>query len=133
MKTQRAIIPKSLNVTVKGNGTSLWGESNGNYKIKKMELNYLNLVAYPDEKKLYASVDVFGDSIMWHQYTDKQIEKNINNSEIIKNSIEMMINNLLKHNNINRQCKASNLKISWSEQGLQPYDGWNFDISEIMN
>jgi hypothetical protein len=94
-------------VVINGNGTSIWGESKGAYKVTKMTVHDLD-EGEPYELRLY------GEGTEWYNYTDKQIEKEVNDhfKPIIQ---EMYPNHTIK-------C------ITWSEQGMQPEGGWSFDI-----
>ena len=86
---------------IRGNGSSLWGDSKGTYIVTSFEcVGDLN-------------VNVFGENTHWTQYTDRGIEKQI--TTLLKADVEAKIGRKIK-------------KLSWSEQGMQPDNGWNFDI-----
>jgi len=103
-----------MNITIKGNGSSLWGDSNGEYFVTDYE------IIQPDEDdedyeemKDYITVNVFSTNTQWCQYTDGQIESDVNSK--LKPFLEKEIGRKIS-------------SIVWSEQGMQPYDGWNFDV-----
>lgn len=91
-----------LPFTISGNGSSLWGQSKGRYLITSISVEGDN-------------VEFFGPKTKWSQYTDNRIEKEINNPKIIE---------LIKK----KMGVSGDWYLSWSEQGMQPTDGWNFDF-----
>ncbi len=114
-----------------GNGSSLWGESKGKYSVNDMEIGYVNWVSYPEDKTapFHARMTLRGPNTEWHQYTDHAIEKGIRKSIVLLVAARCEIQRRLKEAHITRKLPAT-LKISWSEQGMQPDKGWNFDVSE---
>ena len=102
-------IEKKVDITVKGNGTSLWGKSAGEFKVTDLELQGLDL----DEDGWCWELKVFGPETVWTHYTDKQIEKEVNSK--LKSIVSRAIGNKVK-------------TIVWSEQGMQPDKGWSFDV-----
>jgi len=94
-------------LVVSGNGTSIWGDSNGEYKITRAEYHI------SDFSDTSASLSLFGENLTWSQYTDEQIEKQVKS---------LMVPVILE--NTGREIE----RLGWSEQGLQPEDGWNFDV-----
>lgn len=113
----------------KGNGTSLWGKSDGTYSVNQMEVGYVNWVAYPEDltRRLHASVSLFGPNTEWVQYTDSAIIASVRKNLILLVAIRAEIKRQLKAAGITQELPAT-LKISWSEHGMQPIGGWNFDI-----
>jgi hypothetical protein len=103
---------KSYKVTGKGN--SFWGKSKGEFEVNKFSVIYSAPRSGEDQTKgsHFLSVNVFGTNIDWFQYTDTQIEK----------EIKPIIAEYLKENGWEL------ITCSWSEQGLQPDKGWNFDV-----
>lgn len=91
-----------LNVTIIGDGASLWGESDGEFLITKF-------IFYEDSMNLY------GKDTKWYQYTDRSIEKEVN---LLFGPLIKLLYNL-------------DVNILWSEQGIQPKDGWDFDVSKL--
>jgi hypothetical protein len=114
-----------------GNGSSLWGESKGKYSVNDLEIGYVNWVSYPDDKTapFHASMTLSGPNTQWHQYTDKGIEAGIRKSIVLLVAARCEIQRQLAAAGITRKLPAT-LQISWSEQGMQPDKGWNFDVSE---
>ena len=104
-------------VQIKGNGTSLWGESNGTYNVKKVVLNYFA----EENNTVYAEVQLFGSNTKWTHYTDTAIEKNVQKSKTI-------INEIKKQAKETHGYDLTDIKIDWSEQGMQPDKGWSFDM-----
>ena len=117
--------------TVTGNGTSLWGNSKGEFKIESFEIGYINWVDYPKEDRLHFSIDVFGPNLNWFQYTDESIEKSLRENDKFMEAIKKELREKLDENNIQRLI-PNELYFSWSEQGLQPEKGWNFDCGTPM-
>jgi hypothetical protein len=95
-----------INVTVNGKGDSLWGKSSGEFVLNRMEDDYR------DGK--IASVAVFGPNTNWTQYTDTRIEKEV--LQKLRPLLEEMFGHTIE-------------ELTWSEQGLQPDKGWNFDVT----
>ena len=91
---------------IKGDGSSIWGESKGTFRVDKIVVDW-------DKEEECGNVDMFGKGIKSCQYTDDGIEK-----EVIK-----LLPLIAKH--IGRPLES----ISWSEYGMQSEKGWNFDIS----
>lgn len=114
----------------KGNGSSLWGESKGTFTVNDMEVDYINWVSYPkDPAPLFASMTLTGPNTDWFQYTDDSIVKGIRKNLTVIVALRLAIQRKLNDAGITRKLPAT-LKISWSEQGMQPDKGWNFDVSE---
>lgn len=125
MKTKKSKTPFPLKVT--GNGSSLWGKSDDEYTVKKGEVGYINWMHYSDNDSLFASLSLFG-TMNWFQYTNKQIEKQLNENICLKEWIITIVKEKLATKNLDDKI-PSNVKIGWSEQGMQPDGGWNFDVS----
>ncbi len=92
-----------VDLNVKGNDSSIWGDSNDIYHITKI---YIEPVDW-DER--FGHIRVFGDNTQWVQYTDTAIEKEIER--------------------IAKKLDKSVKKVFWSEQGMQPKKGWDFDVN----
>lgn len=116
---------------ITGNNTSLWGQSGGNYVPDRFEITYVNWISYPNDKKtsLHASVNVFGTGLSWEQYTDNGIEKNLNQDASFMAALVTALRQMLADAGIRR--KLPTLRINWSEQGMQPNKGWNFDVGPV--
>jgi len=121
---------KNKPVTVSGNGTSIWGESKGRYQITSIKVGYINWVAYPDDEceKLHASVDMYGPNTECIQYTDRGIVNSLNRNDEFKRMVKEAIQSKLDANKIYREL-PKNIEINWSETGMQPVCGWNFDVN----
>ena len=91
---------KEISIEIIGRGDSFWGESGDTYLIKSMII---------DEEHL----QLFGPSTKWYQYTDTGIEKQVKASFLKR--ISKITGRRIKN-------------ICWSEQGLQPDYGWDFDV-----
>ena len=117
-----SIIPR----TYKGNGDSLWGCSDGVYSVTDIEVNYLNWVSYPNsDMPIHAGVTLRGPNTERVQYTDSGIDKRLSEDKVLMAIIQRMITELLSNAGIKREVPPLNL--CWSEYGLQPEKGWNFD------
>ncbi len=113
----------------RGDGSSLWGQSNGIYSVNRVEVNYVNWASYPEQesKTLHASVSLFGPNTHMDHYTDNGIERSVRKNIKLIAIIRAAIREKLKAALIARKL-PSTLKISWSERGMQPDKGWNFDV-----
>ncbi len=96
-----------INIKIQGKGDSLWGESDGIYYLTEYDTDTF------DEEVFPFTLTIYGRNLHWYQYTDSQIEKEVENS--LKPILEKEFGGKLKY-------------LCWSEQGMQPEDGWNFDI-----
>lgn len=109
-----------MNLTIQGNGTSLWGNSKGKFvvtDIKFKDQNYVNSQVH----RAYGNLTLSGPNTKWFQYTDKAIEKTLVNPEVLR-LVKKIMMETLGYNPVK-------VKIHWSEQGMQPDKGWNFDVS----
>lgn len=100
----------SVPVIIAGNGTSLWqdGSPEGCSKGKFVVTSYC--MEHPYELCLY------GPKTVNRHYTDEAIEKNVNKKfkALVK-----------KHY---PKIDLRKTRIIWSEWGMQPVNGWSFDI-----
>lgn len=127
MKTIVREIPQK---DYKGDGSSLHGESRGVYSVNRIEVRYINWVAYPEnahKDRLHASVDLFGPTTTGKEYTDRGIEKALNGDSKLLMDIQVMIVLALKAAGIRRTVPQ--ISLSWSEYGMQHRNGWNFDVN----
>jgi hypothetical protein len=106
---QNFFVKVPFNTNIQGGGNSIWGKSNDLYQINQITIE----IMYFDNDNYAASLEVFGKNTNWSQYTDRKIEKEVNT--VFKGIIEEKTGKKVK-------------KIGWSEQGMQPKLGWNFDI-----
>lgn len=101
-------------VSIEGDGSSLWCEdSRGEYVVTDMETRNLCDADEPYELVLR------GPKTKWEHYTDDAIEENVNRVFV------PLVQKAYPRHTI--------VRITWSEQGMQPYDGWSFDIHSKEN
>lgn len=101
----------SISVKISGDGTSLWcssEESGRDFVITEMRTRNCH-----DSDDPYELV-LFGSETEWVHYTDNGIEKDVNNHFV------PLVQKIYPDRVIKR--------ITWSEQGMQPENGWSFDI-----
>lgn len=100
-----------ISVAVCGDGTSLWcpAERSG----REFMINEMRIRNCHDSDEPYELV-LFGPETEWVHYTDDGIEKDIN-KHFVPIVQKMYPSHVIK-------------RITWSEQGMQPEDGWSFDI-----
>ena len=92
---------------IEGNGSSIWGESNGKYEVLGFEVEDV----YNEND--YANVVFFGNNLRWYQYTDRQIPKEL----LSKFRAEL-------ETEFGRRVK----ELYWTEQGMQPEEGWSIGV-----
>ena len=95
-------------ITITGCGDSLWGKSKGEFIVDEIEFNDFCDTDQPYELQL------FGKNTKWWGYTDSQIVKEVNDKFL----------KLVQVHYPNYTVE----EITWSEQGMQPENGWSFDI-----
>ncbi|NDD54942.1 hypothetical protein EBZ39_13940 [bacterium] len=101
-------------VSIEGNGSSLWCEdSRGEFVVKEMSVRNCHGTDEPYELVLR------GPKTRWGHYTDDAIEENVN-----RVFVPLVQKEYPRHTIV---------RITWSEQGMQPYDGWSFDIHSKEN
>ena len=91
-----------------GDGTSIWGKSKGKF-----------VITYASFDEECGSLSLSGPKTHWTHYTDRGIEKCLSKNESLKEYIRSLVSG--------KKLKK-NIQISWSEQGMQPEHGWNFDV-----
>lgn len=97
-------------VEITGNGTSLWcKDSAGVFTVNEMRVRNCHGSDEPYELRLH------GPSTRWDHYTDEGIENDVD--RIFKPIVQRMYPTYVI------------TSIEWSEQGMQPDDGWSFDIN----
>ena len=99
-------------VTIKGNGTSLWCEPKQSHCDFVIEEMFIETCVETNDKPY--ELRLFGKNTQWFQYTDEKIE-----SQVKKNFLKIVQEAFPKYKVIN---------ITWSEQGMQPENGWSFDV-----
>lgn len=92
---------------IKGDGSSLWGDSDVKRTITRGEVETIVWSDGGECSRLWLY------DAEWTDYTDTQIEKQV--EELFKQPLETLLG---------RKITA----IGWSEQGMQPDGGWNFDV-----
>lgn len=100
-----------LCLVFEGDGSSLWGDSKGEFKIDSGDIRY-------DNNNGFCSLNLYGPETKWFHYTDKGIEKDFMTKLSPVLSKELGVNVT---------------KLTWSEQGLQPEDGWNLDVKYMKD
>ena len=112
MKTN--LIDFDLDLTIAGDGSSLWAglESTGDWKVTSGSLRGCALDD-PDFPGGIWELQLFGPKTHWKHYTDEQIAKEVN--AFLKTLVSEKIGFEVK-------------VIGWSEQGMQPDEGWSFDV-----
>jgi hypothetical protein len=101
----------SISVKISGDGTSLWcssEESGRDFVVNEMRTRNCH-----DSDEPYELV-LFGPETEWVHYTDEGIEKSVN-KHFVPLVQKMYPDHVVK-------------RITWSEQGMQPENGWSFDI-----
>ena len=100
-----------MKVSVFGDGTSLWcpaDRSRGEFVVTEMRTrNFL------DSDDPYELV-LYGPATSCDHYTDRGIEKSVN-KHFVPLVQKMYPDHVIK-------------RITWSEHGMQPENGWSFDI-----
>lgn len=99
-------------VTINGVGDSLWGPSRGAYDITDYSIDYLDYDGEGKEEPY--ELRLFGEDTKWFHYTDSQIQADVNRTllQFLQDHVDSRI-----------------MSVTWSEQGMQPAEGWSFDIN----
>lgn len=100
-------------IKIKGDGSSLRGNSKKQFKIENFEIIY----SHKDDKNntYFLSVDAYGKDLAWDTFTDGKIEK-----DIVPHVSKFLLENGYRLT-----------KLSWSELGLQNNGTWNFDVKAV--
>jgi len=93
---------------VVGDGSSLWGNSAGHHHVNNVTIERYEPCPEIPEYGNSGELQAFGNSLNWRCYTDREIEAQMKDL-VIRHFPE------IDH-------------LSWSEQGMQPLNGWSFDI-----
>ena len=116
----------------KGKGNSIWGPSKGTYHVNAISIGYVNWISYPkDDANIHASVTLSGPDTEAHQYTDTGLEKALSKDIELMGTIWAMLTTMLKAKGITKPVPA--IYLNWSEWGMQPEKGWNFDVCPKKN
>ena len=113
---------------IKARGDSIWIDTRGGqvlvndfkitYKADKEPISsnsfYQKWVKAGFTHKRFVSMNVTGPTPLPFWYTDSGAEKQV--LEVFKEKLK-------------KQFKCHNVELSWSEQGMQGKDYWNFDIN----
>jgi hypothetical protein len=102
-------------VRIHGDGSSIWGPSKGTFIVDKMLLDELN-DGRPYELQLFTvnTDNKSGQNTEWHHYTDNLIQREVNEAFLPQ------VRKLYPNHRVESIC--------WSESGMQPKNGWSFDI-----
>lgn len=100
-----------MNISISGDGTSLWCPSE--QSEREFVITEMNTRNFLDSDEPYELV-LHGPETEWVHYTDNGIEKEVN-KHFIPLVQKMYPDHVVK-------------RITWSEQGMQPENGWSFDI-----
>ena len=122
-------IPKQ---NLEGDGSSLWGKSRGIFPVMQVEVDYVNWVSYPKNAKtdnIHASVTLSGPTTRAEHYTDSGLQKAANKNAVILAAVRELVKTKLAEAGIEQRVPAFCLR--WSEWGMQPDDGWNFDLCPV--
>ena len=122
-------IPKQ---NLKGDGSSLWGNSRGIFPVVHVEVHYVNWVSYPKNAKsdnIHASVTLSGPTTSGEHYTDSGLQKAASKNAVILAAVRELVETKLAEAGIKKRVPAFHLK--WSEWGMQPDNGWNFDLCPV--
>ena len=106
---------------VNGNATSMWGESKGRFVVTEMAIDCDD--ECNENNRFTGNLTITGKNLSYHHYTDEAIEKAFNNPKkpiaiALKSLVESEVGHFIK-----------DMKVEWSEYGMQPSRGWNFDVS----
>ena len=92
-------------VIIVGSGNSYQGDSKGEFLVTHYYIHWLHKQPY--------ELQLFGPKTIWQHYTDSGIEEEVNNK--LLSFLQARVDSEIK-------------KVAWSERGMQPDDGWSFDI-----
>ncbi len=98
--------------TVTGKGDSLWCKKEVTKGVK-FKVSHYQLNDFLDTGEPY-ELQLFGPTTEWVHYTDSGIRKGVNDA-LLPFLRATYPDYKIDH-------------ISWSEQGMQPENGWSFDI-----
>lgn len=103
-------------VEITGDGSSRWagrnnGSSKGTFHVSRTTLSFCGFDNPEDPQEGAWELNCYGKDLHWWQYTDRQIEKEV---------MEKIAPLFGEHVNIKT--------LGWSEQGMQPEHGWDFDV-----
>ena len=118
---------------LEGDGSSLWGNSRGIFSVTEVEVDYVNWVSYPKNAKtddIHASVTLSGPTTRGEHYTDSAIEKAASRNAVILAAVRELVETKLAEAGIKHRVPAFHLR--WSEWGMQPDNGWNFDLGSAV-
>jgi hypothetical protein len=103
-------------IEIAGSGDSLWTlrvdkDSGGPFHVSKATLDFC---AFGDGGGCW-SLECFGPDLFWEVYTDNGVKAEV----MAKIAPRFLAKGL------------TITSLGWSEQGMQPEDGWNFDADVV--
>lgn len=107
-------------VEIQGNNSSIWGPSDVHCVINHCDVS--NYHRDDDNNEITGNFQLYGTNTVWHHYTDRQIEEQVKTNKVIQAAIGAAI-----QDKESVKIKKFNY-ICWSEQGMQPEKGWDFDF-----
>ena len=122
-------IPKQ---NLEGDGSSLWGNSRGIFPVVHVEVHYVNWSSYPENAKtdnIHASVTLSGPTTSGEHYTDSGLQKAASKNAVILAAVRELVEIKLAKAGIKQRVPA--FYLGWSEWGMQPDNGWNFDLCPV--
>jgi hypothetical protein len=129
MKSRNTLNPP---IEVHGNGTSLWGNSNGTFTVDSVSVDYINWESYPKNAatdRIHCSVTMEGPTTDGNIYTDKSVEFWLSKNNRLKGVVRKIVEGRLAQAGIKRKLPA--FCFSWSEYGMQGEKFWNFDLCPL--
>lgn len=130
MKEATAQIQPPLDVH--GNGTSLWGNSNGVFTVDSVKVDYINWVSYPKQAatdRIHASVTLSGPTTDGNVYTDTSVSFWLSKNNRLKGIIRKLVEAKLREVGIKKRLPG--FYLNWSEYGMQGEKFWNFDLCPL--
>lgn len=116
-------------VTVKCKGDSLWGKTTkGSLTPDTGEISYINWKPGKVSERLFVSLSLFGNGFVLAHYTDSGIPAGLLKSRLFRAQVRAETEAMLKRAGVENPVPAK-MSLDWSEQGLQPEGGWNFDVT----
>jgi hypothetical protein len=100
-------------IIVGGDGSSIWGESKGEFQINRIEVELCVAEGGEEIAEKWGNLEAFGPKTRSTHYTDAKIEHEIKRK--LKSVLEEKFGPIKE--------------FGWSEHGMQPEKGWNFDIT----
>ena len=119
---------KVVPVSVKCKGDSLWGKPpKVALKPTEGEISYTSWKPGRIEERLFISLSLYGENFHPGHYTDSGIPKGLMKSAAFKSQVWREVVAQLSRVGVDEPVPKA-MSLDWSEQGLQPEGGWNFDV-----